>query len=63
MLDLQKRMSEGAYKKTREIVPKTSSAGVWCLVLGMPQRGGEAVEGSTEEMDNLVFEGELKDLG
>lgn len=36
------------YKKTPEIIPKTSS-GVWCLVLGMPQGGGDAVEGHAEE--------------
>lgn len=48
MLDLQKRMSEGVSKKAHEIIPKTSM-GVWCLVLGMHQGGGEAVEESAEE--------------
>lgn len=35
-------------KTTHEITPKTST-GAWCLVLGMLQRGGKAVEESTEE--------------
>lgn len=61
MLDLQQRMSEGAYKKTREIVPKTSSVGVWCLVLGMPQGGGEAVEGQHRGDDQPWITGCLKE--
>lgn len=48
MLDLQKRVSEGVYKKTHKIILKTS-AGVWWLVLGMLQGGGEAVKESAEE--------------
>lgn len=48
MLNLQKRMSEGVYKTTHEIIPKTSTR-VWCLALGMRQGGGEAVEESAEE--------------
>lgn len=54
MLDLQKRMSKGVYKKTHEIVPKTSS-GVWCLILGMLQGGSETVEVSAESGEDQVW--------
>lgn len=42
-------MAERVYEKTYEIIPKTST-GVWWLVLGMLQGGGEVVE----EMERTV---------
>jgi len=41
-------MPEGVYKKSYEIILRTST-GVWCLVLGPLQGGGEAMEESAEE--------------